>query len=642
MQGTRNFHLPPGPYEEPTDGPAPPSSTSADARAPVQAPTPPHLPHNQSGLTFRPPELLLEPATSFERALGMTGRPTAPPLHAPTVAPGFTTRHARNTLGHTTRPPGYIAAPTRPPASLAMSARPPEGTPALSGWPPVAAATMSWRPPGGAPTLTERPSAQDEVARGRLTSLERAVFELRSRVEGYERALRRAEAETDAASASLQATNARLLAVTHGAADAILTLGDDGRIEELNPAAERLFGRAPHEMVGRSFETLLPEHTLIDFETLAGAADAPLPPGAVGGRHEASDGQLRRDDAPPAPGASAEIRGRRADGTAFPMHVTLNRVRLEGRPLFLAIVRDVSEQRRAEAEHQELNRRVVVASRQAGMAEIASNVLHNVGNVLNSVNVSATVLAGHLASSRAFALEKIASLMREHEHDIGVFLHEDPRGKLLPQYLERLGEALVDEHRAMSAELESLRKDVEHIKQIVRTQQSFARTNADVRELVAPHDLMEEALRIAGHTSSVNEAVEVVREYDAVPDVRLDRHKVVHIIVNLISNARHAIAAAARGGQIRLCINPHGEAHVRLDVVDNGVGIPEENLVRVFNYGFTTRPEGHGFGLHGAALWAKELGGTLAAHSLGAGRGARFSLVLPVDHAPARPEHEGA
>jgi two-component system, NtrC family, sensor kinase len=270
------------------------------------------------------------------------------------------------------------------------------------------------------------------------------------------------------------------------------------------------------------------------------------------------------------------------------------------------------------------------------MAEIASNVLHNVGNVLNSVNVSATVLAERLAASRAFAVAKTAVLLREHEEDLGAFLTEDPRGRLLPTYLERLGETLADEHRAMSSELESLRNDVGHIKQIVRTQQSFARTNADVREFVSPSELLEDALRIAGHTA-VNEAIEVVREYDAVPDVRLDRHKVVHVIVNLISNARHAIAAAARGGQIRLCISRSGAAHVRLDVIDNGVGIPAENLVRVFNYGFTTRPEGHGFGLHGAALWAKELGGTLTAHSLGSGRGARFSLLLPVDHDPARP-----
>ncbi len=480
-----------------------------------------------------------------------------------------------------------------------------------------------------------RPTGGDEASRDHDAALELRCAELEARAELEAGARLRAESATAAAEAALRANQARLLALTHGATEAIITLDADGRIEELNPAAARLFGRSPDDVTGRSFETLLPEHTLIDFETLAVAADdapgAPAPPGGPPGEGPYPDAGR----ASLAPGASAEIRGRRADGVAFPMHVALSRVCLDGRDLFLAVVRDVSEQKRAETEHQELNRRIVAASRQAGMAEIASNVLHNVGNVLNSVNVSAAVLAERLAATRALAVGKAAALLREHEADFGAFLHHDARGQLLPAYFERLGEALAEEHRAMSAELESLRRDVGHIKQIVRTQQSFARTNADVREFVAPADLMEDALRIAGHTP-VNEAIEVVREYDAVPDVRLDRHKVVHVIVNLISNARYAIAAAARGGQIQLCIRPQGEGHVRMDVADNGVGIPEENLVRVFNYGFTTRPEGHGFGLHGAALWAKELGGTLSAHSLGPGRGARFSLALPVDHDPTR------
>jgi signal transduction histidine kinase len=506
-----------------------------------------------------------------------------------------------------------------------------------------------------APTIpAPKPSGWGDEMRDRVAALERQRAELESRVERYTRAYYRseaslvvAEAAAAAAEAALRANNARLLAITQGAVDAIITLGDDGRIEEVNPAAARLFGRPPEEMVGRHFETLLPEHTLIDFETLAGAAEAP--PGSSGAPPGSGVGVSSRPGAPDsaphrrflrtslAPGASAEIRGRRADGAVFPMQVALSRVRIDGRHMFLAIVRDVSEQKRAEAEHQELNRRIVAASRQAGMAEIASNVLHNVGNVLNSVNVSATVLAERLAASRALGVAKAAALLLEHRDDYGAFLHDDPRGQLLPAYLEQLGEALAEEHRSMSAELDSLRKDIGHIKQIVRTQQTFARTNSDVRELVAPADLMEEALRIAGHTH-VNEAIEVSREYDAVPDVRLDRHKVVHVIVNLISNARQAIAVAGRAGQIRLCIGQSGDQHVRMDVADNGVGIPEENLVRVFNYGFTTRPEGHGFGLHGAALWAKELGGSLSAHSLGPGRGARFSLVLPIDYDPARPE----
>jgi signal transduction histidine kinase len=68
---------------------------------------------------------------------------------------------------------------------------------------------------------------------------------------------------------------------------------------------------------------------------------------------------------------------------------------------------------------------------------------------------------------------------------------------------------------------------------------------------------------------------------------------------------------------------------VRISVIDNGVGIPAQNMDRLFTHGFTTRQSGHGFGLHSGALAAQELGGTLHAESEGAGRGAAFILELP-------------
>jgi two-component system, NtrC family, sensor kinase len=278
---------------------------------------------------------------------------------------------------------------------------------------------------------------------------------------------------------------------------------------------------------------------------------------------------------------------------------------------------------------------LIAASRRAGMAEVASNVLHNVGNVLNSVNVSATLLEQRLTSSRMIQVSKVSALIHEHEHDLGDYLRADPRGKLIPQYLADLGTSLQQERTSMLDEVQSLTRAIDHIKRIVVTQQSYAKCDIDIDidigEILALDVVMEDAVRISA--SGTTETTAIAREYSPTPQLKLDRHKIVHILVNLINNAKQAVAELGPPAQIRLCIAMDGEHAVRVDVIDNGVGIAQANLTRIFNHGFTTKPDGHGFGLHSAALSAQEMGGSLNAHSDGEGLGARFSLVLPVNRA---------
>ena len=69
---------------------------------------------------------------------------------------------------------------------------------------------------------------------------------------------------------------------------------------------------------------------------------------------------------------------------------------------------------------------------------------------------------------------------------------------------------------------------------------------------------------------------------------------------------------------------------MKISYIDNGIGIPADNLTRIFGHGFTTRKEGHGFGLHSGALAAKELGGALTVESDGPGKGATFTLEFPI------------
>jgi signal transduction histidine kinase len=293
--------------------------------------------------------------------------------------------------------------------------------------------------------------------------------------------------------------------------------------------------------------------------------------------------------------------------------------------------RDELEMRVAErtSELEASARSLAQASRVAGMAEVATSVLHNVGNVLTSVNVSATVLADTVRESSAHRLTKAAALLRANAVDLPRYFSTEASAKLLPEYLTELSQSLEAEREQALTELKGLLSNIDHIKAIVKTQQSYARSSTEVVEDVEPSALMEDALKIAGRELQ-HEGIVLVKDFQAKAKARVDRHKVIQILVNPISNARHALAT--RGGIERSLVletRSADEEKVRLRVIDNGVGIEPENLVRIFGHGFTTKKDGHGFGLHGSAVSAMELGGTLVAESDGPGKGAVFVLTVP-------------
>ncbi|WP_052659156.1 ATP-binding protein [Pseudomonas sp. LFM046] len=284
------------------------------------------------------------------------------------------------------------------------------------------------------------------------------------------------------------------------------------------------------------------------------------------------------------------------------------------------------KERTEQLEH--AHKQLVEASRKAGMAEVATGVLHNVGNVLNSVNISATLVTDNIGKSKLSGLIKAVALLQEHEPELGTYLTDDPRGKLLPSYLLQLSEHLRCEQADSVRELNFLRQNIEHIKGIVAMQQSFA-TASGVKEIVNIRELLEDSLRL--NQSSLNRhGVAVTLDLEEVPPVTLDKHKVLQILVNLVTNARQACDDSGRTDK-RLKIRlTSGDGQVRVLVADNGIGITAENLTRIFNHGFTTRKDGHGFGLHSGALAAKELGGSLRVDSDGPGLGATFTLELPL------------
>lgn len=276
-----------------------------------------------------------------------------------------------------------------------------------------------------------------------------------------------------------------------------------------------------------------------------------------------------------------------------------------------------------------MHKRMLSLSRQAGMAEVATSVLHNVGNVLNSVNVSNSLIREKLRGSEIATLVKLGSLLQQHENDLPAFLTADPKGKLVPRFIIQLASQLQAEHAFLRREQDQLTSNVEHIKEIVAMQQNYASVSGFL-EQVSPASLMDDALQI-NSAGLLRHGVQVVRQYADIPPAAVDKHRVLQILVNLVNNAKYALDESGRQDkQLVVGVGMNGDNRLKITVSDNGVGIPLENLTKIFSHGFTTRKGGHGFGLHSGANAAKEMGGQLSVRSEGLGKGVTFTLDLPL------------
>jgi C4-dicarboxylate-specific signal transduction histidine kinase len=283
----------------------------------------------------------------------------------------------------------------------------------------------------------------------------------------------------------------------------------------------------------------------------------------------------------------------------------------------------------AERKRAEMQSNLVEASRRAGMADVATGVLHNVGNVLNSVNVSTQIVHDAVKASRVATLAKAAGLLQQHAADMTAFLTNDERGKTLPTFFCKLAGALAEEHTGILKEIDGLASNIAHIREIVAMQQSLSRVSG-IRSNVSLGELLEDAIKI-NHAGLNRHQVMIAREFDPSLMVVVDRHKVLQILINLVSNAKYAVNGSTEPTRRVIVRAAVENQRLRIAIIDNGVGIAPEQMTRIFGFGFTTKKNGHGFGLHSSALAAKELGGSLEVFSEGLGKGATFTLTMPLE-----------
>ena len=287
----------------------------------------------------------------------------------------------------------------------------------------------------------------------------------------------------------------------------------------------------------------------------------------------------------------------------------------------------------------EAQRQLIDLSRKAGMADIATGVLHNVGNVLNSVNVSANLLRNGLSPlhTHLALLTKTTTLLRE-QPDLAGFLADDPRGRHIPRLLIELSSELSRHHQELLREVTHLSGNIDHIKQIVAVQQDYAKSGG-LLQTVDPSELFAEALTIT-QASRQTHAITIEKAYPETSPglIFTDRHQAIQILVNFLTNAIQAVKPLPESQRrIRLALQ-HRNERWQFTVEEKGIGIPAENLQRIFQHGFTTRKDGHGFGLHSGAIAARSLGGQIMVHSDGPNTGSCFTLELPESPPDSQPE----
>lgn len=387
-------------------------------------------------------------------------------------------------------------------------------------------------------------------------------------------------------------------------ADSLLVINPDMTIGAVNPSLLNLLGYQEHELIGES-------------------------PGLIFGE-EFSQGAIIENLILQGSVSSVESSFLTHGGQKITISVSGSMMKdLQGQfQGLVCVAQDITERKQMEEEKLQLHEQLLETSRQLGMAEVATGVLHNVGNVLNSINVSIGVITDLLKNSMVGDVGRISQLFDKHSEDLGTYLSQNPKGKQVPGYLGKLSGQLIEEKRVALLELERLRENAGHAQQCVAAQQDLAKPS-EMTEPVLVAEVVEEALAVNRDVLEEMHIV-VIQEFQEVPLLIVDKHQLLQVLVDVIRNACQAMESVLQRHlvvRVKLIIGPPDS--ICLEVQDTGIGIPPGDLTKIFGQGYSTKYGGRGLSLHNGALMSKNMGGALRAQSEGAGQGATFFLDLP-------------
>ncbi|MDT8384077.1 MAG: ATP-binding protein [Gammaproteobacteria bacterium] len=424
------------------------------------------------------------------------------------------------------------------------------------------------------------------------------------------------ESRVQARTRDLEQSEIKIRAILDNIGEGIVVLDENGTIESLNPAAENIFAMKEANAIGLHSALLIANSEADD------AADSDHYNDETDGAFRSSSNQQPK-----------EYQGLRADGSTFPLEFVVSAMKVGDKRLRVCILRDVSVRKETEATLADAQGQLVDAAHKSGMADMATGVLHNIGNILNSVNLAGEEIHRISSASKISGLLKANDLLLQHQEDRGEFLTQDPRGQKLPDYFITMGKVLSDEINEINKESKELIKKTTMMKEVISTQQAYAKSGFHSEQLNLSQ-LVEDALKIQ-EASLKKWGVKLEKNYADIPECTGQKSKLLQVITNLVKNAKEAMNdndQYNRPKEMRIEIGMNNDKTVYLTIKDNGCGINEQQLTKIFNHGFTTKETGHGFGLHTCANAMTEMKGALKVESEGVQKGATFTVIIPVDN----------
>jgi PAS domain S-box-containing protein len=422
------------------------------------------------------------------------------------------------------------------------------------------------------------------------------------------------EDRVQARTEELARSETKIRAVLDNIGEGILVIDNDGKVESLNPAAETIFGLGSETAIGMNSALLLSGNEIDNIAELNEFDDK-----NDGLFHSEGDHQPR------------EYVGQRADGSTFPMEFVVTSMSLGDEHMRVCIVRDITSRKETEATLAEAQQSLVDAAHKSGMADMATGVLHNIGNILNSVNLAGEEIHRIASGSKVNGLLKANELLSQHQDNLGEFLINDAKGQKLPGYYLKMGPVLEGEVAEIKAEAKSLLEKTTMMKEVISTQQAYAKSGFHNEELNLP-ELVEDALKI--QDASLHKwGVKLHKQFNDTPICVGQKSKLLQVVTNLIKNAKEAMSGNDdfnKPKELSIETGVFNEHFAFIRVKDNGCGISEEQLAKIFNHGFTTKKQGHGFGLHTSANAMTEMKGSLKVDSDGVQQGASFTLSVPI------------
>ncbi len=424
----------------------------------------------------------------------------------------------------------------------------------------------------------------------------------------------------------LQKSEKQYRTIVETAREGIWIIDRQNRIQFATKRSTEIFGYSIDEMTNKSVEQLVDDRFYSKFLNRSEKFS--------NGESAQFDMKFKRKDGSELWGIISSSPILEADGTinssfAMIMDITDRKIAEEELAQHKEHLEELVMERTEELErtHKEL----VEKAHKAGMADIATDIVHNIGNVLNSVKTSVQIIDNLVKNSLVINFNKANELLRENINSLANFINNDERGILLMKYYLKVEEGLNEEHLQVKELVERLQGKIDAIADIVSAQQNYTNFDWLVEDVDLPKIVSDAIMVMSQHIEALH--IEITTEFKDTPPVPVQKIKLLHTLINIIKNAGEAMKSSPvheRTLFISVGYDLTDQKAVIIRMLDHGGGISPENLERIFSYGFTTKKGRHGLGLHSCANYITEMGGKIWAENNTDGRGTTFFLKFRI------------